>query len=150
MQIIPPHPYANWLAQDLFDALWLENLYGFRGHCILHPEADGKAVMEIALDETRSLRWQGQRADGLRPFRVQGSNAVLHTGYEYGTNLELSRIVEALQTADWWSDRTGRFTRFFTLAYDQAAFAAVHEQNILESLIAAPEDLLPWEALSCL
>ncbi len=65
-------------------------------------------------------------------------------------NLELSKIVEVLQTADWWSDRTGRFTRFFTLAYDQAAFAAVHEQNILESLMAAPEDLLPWEALSCL
>ena len=150
MPIIPPHPYANRLAQDLFDALWLENLYDFRGHCILHPEADGKAVMEIALDETRSLRWQGQKANGLRPFRVQGSNAVLHTGTNTATNLELSRIVEILQTADWWSDGTGRFTRFFTLAYDQAAFAAVHEQNILESLMAAPEDLLPWEALSCL
>ncbi|SDA21005.1 Siderophore synthetase component [Nitrosospira sp. Nsp18] len=150
MQIIPPHPYANRLAQDLFDALWLENLYDFRGHCILHPEADGKAVMEIALDETRSLRWQGQKANGLRPFRVQGSNGVLHTNTNTATNLELSRIVEVLQTADWWSDGTGRFSRFFTLAYDQAAFAAVHEQNILESLMAAPEDLLPWEALSCL
>ena len=149
MQIAPPHPYASRLTQDLFDALWLENLYGFRGHCILHPEADGKAVMEIALEETRSLRWQGRKVDGLRPFRVQGSNAALHTSTNT-TNLELSKIVEVLQTADWWSDRTGRFARFFTLAYDQAAFAVVHEQNILERLMAAPEDLLPWEALSCL
>ncbi|WP_025039828.1 IucA/IucC family protein [Nitrosospira briensis] len=149
MQIIPPHPYASRLAQDLFDALWLENLYSFRGHCLMHPEVNGKVVMEIALDETRSLRWQGQRADGLRPFRVLGSNAVLHTATNT-TNLELSKIIEVLQTANWWRDRTGRFTRFFTLAYDQAAFAAVHEQNILESLMAAPEDLLPWEALSCL
>ncbi|MXS85757.1 siderophore biosynthesis protein [Nitrosomonas sp. HPC101] len=149
MQIIPPHPYAIRLAQDLFDALWLENLYGFRGHCLMHPDTQGKAVMEIVLDEMRSLHWQGEKADGLRPFRVSDSNAVLHTATNT-ISLELGKVVEVLQTADWWSSRTDRFMRLFQLAHDQAVLTAMYEQKILENLMAAPEDLLSWEALSCL
>ncbi|MEO7884698.1 MAG: IucA/IucC family protein [Nitrosospira sp.] len=149
MQIMPPHPYANRLAQDLFDALWLEDLYGFRAHCTLCQTADGKTVLKIALDDIRSLHWEGQRADGLRPFRVLDPHAALHTGLHTAV-LEISKAVETLQTAAWWSDRTGRFARFFNLAYDQAAFAIAHEHNIMACLRAAPDDLLSWEALSCL
>lgn len=149
MQIMPSHPYANRLAQDLFDALWLEDLYGFRAHCTMRPTADGKTMLEISLDDIRSLCWQGQRADGLRPFRVLSPHAALHNG-SHTTDLEISKAVETLQTAAWWGDRTGRFARFFNLAYDQAAFAAVHEHDIMARLRAALDDLLSWEALSCL
>jgi siderophore synthetase component len=149
MQIMTPHPYANRLAQDLFDALWLENLYGFRAHCTMRPMDDGKIMLELALDGARSLRWQGRRANGLRPFRLLSPCGVLHTG-THTADLEIGKTVEALQTADWWSDRTGRFARFFNLAYEQAAFAAMHENNIMARFMEAPDDLLSWEALSCL
>src|SRR5688500_13927457 len=143
MQIMTPHPYANRLAQDLFDALWLENLYGFRAHCTMHPADEGKTMLEIALDSTRSLRLHGQGADGLRPFRVLSPRAVLYSDTQTA-DLEISKTVEALQTADWWSDKTGRFARFFNLAYDQAAFTAVHENNIMARFVDAPDDLLSW------
>ncbi|SEO42497.1 IucA/IucC family protein [Nitrosovibrio sp. Nv6] len=149
MQIMTPHPYANRLAQDLFDALWLENLYGFRAHCTIHPADNGKAMLEIGLDSSRSLRLQGQRAHGLRPFRVLSPRAILYSDTQTA-DLEIGKTVEALQTADWWNDKTGRFARFFNLAYDQAAFTAAHENNIMARFMDAPGDLLSWEALSCL
>ena len=70
MQSNTSHPYARRLAQDLFDALWLEDLYGFRKHCRFHSLDDGDTMLEVALDEARSLLWYGRRAGGLRPFRV--------------------------------------------------------------------------------
>jgi len=149
MQITPTHPYAHRLSQDLFDALWLENLYDFRTHCTFHLAAEGETVLEIALSPMRSLRWHGCRATGLRPFRVLDRPAVLHAA-THTTDLDVIETVDALQTADWWIDRTGRFARFFRLAYDQTACATTHEGNIMARLMAAPDDLLSWEALSCL
>ena len=149
MQIMPPHPYANRMAQDLFDALWLEDLYGFRAQCTMYPLADGETMLEIALGGMRSLRWRGRKAEGLRPFRVLSARADLRTG-THGAKLELGMIGETLQTANWWGNTTGRFARLFHLACDQAMFAAMHEHRIVERLMAAPDDLLSWEALSCL
>jgi siderophore synthetase component len=146
---MPSHPYESRLAQDVFDALWLEDLYGFRRHCNVRSIANGKAVLEVTLDSTRSLSWQGQQADGLRPFQILDPSPVLRTGTRT-VNLEIGDAVEILQTAGWWSDRTSRFARFFQLAYDQAAFTAAREPNILARLIAVPDDLLSWEALCCL
>ena len=51
MQSSTSHPYAQRLAQDLFDALWLEDLYGFRKHCRFHSVGDGDTMLEVALDE---------------------------------------------------------------------------------------------------
>lgn len=149
MQIMPSHPYAHRLAQDLFDALWLEDLYGFRTHCTFHVAADDETVLEIALNPVRSLSWHGHRASGLRPFRVLDRLAILHTA-THTIDLDVIETVDALQTADWWVDRTGRFARFFRLAYDQTALATVHERDIMARLTAAPNDLMSWEALSCL
>lgn len=146
---MPSHPYESHLAQDVFDALWLEDLYGFRGHCNMRSIASDEAVLEVALDSTRSLGWQGQLASGLRPFRILDPSPVLVTGM-HTVNLEICDAVEILQTAHWWGDRAGRLARLFRLAYDQAAFTAAHEGNILGRLIAVPDDLLSWEALSCL
>lgn len=149
MQSNTHHPYARRLTQDLFDALWLEDLYGFRKHCVFDSAADGETTLKVALDELRSLHWQGRRAAGLRPFRVSDRPVVLH-GATHTTDLNAVQTVEALQSADWWLDRSGRFARFFRLAYVQAAFSATHEHNIVAKLTAAPDDLLSWEALSCL
>ncbi|MFC5474555.1 IucA/IucC family protein [Paraherbaspirillum soli] len=146
------HPYQQRLAQDLFDALWLEDLYGFRSRCIFHPPAAGNddaAVLEVVLDAERSLHWHGRPASGLRPFRVASRPAVLHTA-TLKLELELVKAVDTLQSADWWQDRSGRCARFFRLAERQAAHAAEHEARILARLAAAPEQLLSWEALSCL
>lgn len=149
MQSNTSHPYARRLAQDLFDALWLEDLYGFRKHCRFHSLDDGDTMLEVALDEARSLRWYGRRAGGLRPFRVSDRPVVLHIAHRTA-NRALIGVVEAFQTAEWWDDRTGRFARFFALAYDQAALAAVYEPAIMARATAAPDDLLSWEAVSCL
>ncbi len=149
MQTLPSHPYARRLTQDLFDALWLEDLYGFRKYCIFSSMADGEGVLEVTLDRVRSLHWHGRRATGLRPFRVSSRPVVLHSATQVA-DLEVVEVVETLQTADWWNDRTDRFARFFRLACDQAAFAAERESNVVARLGAAPEDLLSWEALSCL
>src|SRR5690349_5822341 len=101
MQSGTSHPYARRLAQDLFDALWLEDLYGFRKHCRFHSAGDGDTMLEVALDETRSLLWHGRRAGGLRPFRVSDRPVALHVA-AYATNRALVEVVETLQTADWW------------------------------------------------
>ncbi|WP_425905340.1 IucA/IucC family protein [Nitrobacter sp. TKz-YC02] len=149
MQSNTSHPYARRLAQDLFDALWLEDLYGFRKHCRFHSLEDGDTMLDVALDETRSLLWHGYQAGGLRPFRVSDRPVALHIAHRT-TNQTLVEVVETLQTADWWGDRTGRFAHFFALAYDQAAWTAVYEPTIIARAVAAPEDLLSWEAVSCL
>lgn len=149
MPTMPPHPYDRRLIQDLFDALWLENLYGFRSHCRIHSQADDEAVLEVALGHERRLRWHGRRVVGLRPFRVSDRRVVMLVA-AHAADLATVEVAEALQTADWWNERTGRLTRFFRLACDQAALAAMHERNIVARLAAAPDDLLSWEALSCL
>jgi siderophore synthetase component len=152
MHATSPHPYRQRLAQDLLDALWLEDLYGFRTHCIFHPvanDSEDAMMLEVVLDSTRSLHWRGSRAGGLRPFRVTDRAAVLQTA-TLAIELEPVKAVEILQTADWWQDRLGRCARFFRLAYRQAAFAAEREPAILARLATTPNQLLSWEALSCL
>lgn len=149
MQMALPHSYITRLAQDVFDALWLENLYGFRAHCVMHPAADDKTILTVALGGVRSLCWEGRRASGLRPFRILNPQAVLLTG-ALTTELEVDEVVKALQTADWWGDKTGRFAYFFDLAYKQADFTVRHERAIVAHFRVAADDLLSWEALSCL
>lgn len=146
MQIPPSHPYTRQLTQDLFDALWLEDLYGFRRYCTLHAAADGEAILEVALDCARHLHLRGRRTHGLRPLRVSGRPVVLHNAAQTA-NLDIVEIAETLQTADWWKDHSGRFARFFRLACGQAASAAPHERDIVARLTTALEDLGSWEAL---
>jgi len=149
MPTMPPHPHERPLLQDLVDALWLEDLYGFRSHCRLLSPADDEAVLEVVLGPARVLRWLGRPAGGLRPFRVSDRRPVLHSA-AHAVALAAVEVAESLQSADWWSERTGRLARFFRLALDQAEFAAAHERSILARLAAAADDLLCWEALSCL
>lgn len=142
------HPYERGLLQDLFDSLWLEDLYGFRSHCRFHASAE-EAVLEVELSPGRVLRWHGRAAGGLRPFRVSG-RGVASPGAPQAAGLAAVEVAETLQTADWWKETTGRLARFFRLACAQAELAAAHESGVLARLAAAPDDLLSWETLSCL
>lgn len=143
------HPYARRLAQDLFDAFWLEDLFGFRKHCTFHSGSNGEAMLEIALDDTRLLRWHGRAATGLRPFRISRSCAILHQP-THALDLELVNVATVLQSADWWHDDSGRFAHLFELAHRQTARAAKSEDAVVAQVKAAPDDLLSWEALTAL
>lgn len=145
----PSHPYERRLLQDLFDALWLEDLYSFRSHCRFHAVAEEEAVVEVELSRGRVLRWHGRQASGLRPFRIS-ERGVASVGAAPSAKLAAAEVAETLQTADWWQESSGRLARFFSLAIDQAELAAVHEPGILAKLAVAPDDLLSWETLSCL
>ncbi|KON79730.1 siderophore biosynthesis protein [Azoarcus sp. PA01] len=149
MPNMPSHSYERRLLQDLFDALWLEDLYGFRSQCRFHAAVEGEAVVEVELSPGRVLRWHGRQAGGVRPFRVS-ERGVASPGASQSARLAPVEVAETLQTADWWKESTGRFARFFSLASDQAKLAATHEPGILAKLAAAPDDLLSWETLSCL
>ena len=143
------HSYSRRLAQDLFDAFWLEDLFGFRRHCTFHSGNHGEAMLEIALDDTRWLRWPGRRAPGLRPFRISRSSATFHQP-AHTRDLELVKAAAVLQTADWWHDDRGRFAQLFELAHGQTALAAKSEAAVVAQVKAAPDDLLSWEALTAL
>lgn len=143
------HAYERGLLQDLFDALWLEDLYGFRSHCRFYSPSEDEAVLEVYLSAGRALRWHGRHAGGLRPFRVS-DRGVASPGATRSARLAAVEVAETLQTADWWKESTGRLARFLRLASDQAELAAAHEPGILARLAAAPDELLSWEALSCL
>lgn len=145
-----PDAHARGLAQDLLDALWLEDLYGFRGHCTMRPAEGAEAVLTIALGDARTLRWQGRVSAGLRPFRVSEPTATLHVDASPPTAASLLGAVDALEAAPWWGDATGRFGRAFRLAIEQAAFTASHEPRITERVMHRPHELVSWEALSCL
>lgn len=137
------------LAQDLLDAMWLEDLYGFRQHCTFRSLNERGARLEVTLDNERSLWWSGRRVDGLRPFRVSDAPLVLRMATQV-SELSLVDAVDALQTAAWWIERSGRFGRLFRLAHRQAIFTMSHERDIVLRLRATPDDLLSWEALCCL
>lgn len=143
------HPYERGLLQDLFDALWLEDLYGFRSHCRFHASAGEEEGVEVDLSPGRVLRWYGRPARGLRPFKVSHRGVALPGGAQNAV-LAAVDVSEILQTADWWKESSGRLARFFRLASHQAEFAAGHEPGVLARLAAAPDDLLSWETLSCL
>lgn len=142
--------HARGLAQDLLDALWLEDLYGFRSHCTMQPAESGEAVLTVALGNARTLRWQGRLAAGLRPFRVSDPAATLQAGASPPVATSLLDAADALEAATWWDDATGRFGRAFRLAIEQAALTASHEPRIVERVMRLPRELVGWEALSCL
>ncbi|MGD7457644.1 IucA/IucC family protein, partial [Ralstonia pseudosolanacearum] len=47
------------LAQDLLDALWLEDLYGFRGRATWRTDVAGEAVLSVPVAGGAALRWRG-------------------------------------------------------------------------------------------
>lgn len=115
------------LAQELFNALWLEDVYGFRSHC---RPAPAHGAMDIALGQRGEyLRWFGQPADGLRPLRIDTRPAEhIHNdrpAAETGaSSVPVARLAAVLEQAQWWQAAAGELGTPFALACEQAAYAA--------------------------
>ena len=147
MSMPEQHTPRHWrpLAQDLFDALWLEDLYGFRGHC-----RTGREYWDVVLDaEGGRLRWFGRTAPGPRPLRLS-ARAALWIGDDGEQPLSVPEIATRLEQAIWWQATPGRLSEPFALACAQAAFAALHTPALLARLHAQPRQLEHWEALASL
>jgi len=143
--------FQQRLAQDLFDALWLEDLYGFRRHC--QPADEG---WDIVLSEgeharaPRRLRLFGAAAAGLRPLRVNRRAPVCCDGSGGTVELAVAELAALLEQASWWRAPPGRFANPFALACAQAALATTQVPSILARLRAEPGQLHHWEALASL
>lgn len=154
--LLPETPFPAFntaLLQDLIDALWLEQLYGFREHCKLSPgngAADTPHVLAIQLDGRRCLQFSGRKLDGMRPFRVAQEAPTLLTQDGQTRRLTAEDAVAHLQDAAWWRDKSGRFRHFFLLSQQQAGAMASTETAIVEALRQDDGELLHWERLSCL
>lgn len=141
--------FQQRLAQDLFDALWLEDLYGFRAHC--QPAGD---AWDIVLDEgeraPRRLRLFGIATPGLRPLRIGRRAPACLEGSGGERALAVAELATHLEQASWWRAPPGRLAEPFALACAQAAFAAGQVPAILARLRAEPGQLRHWEALASL
>lgn len=142
------------LAQDLLDALWQEDLYSLQAHCHMQAAANtGLDTLTMDLGATGILHWHGRRLNGPRPLQLESTDDTplieLHRKGSI-TIFGAAAALDALQSADWWPDRSERLTRLFTAAQRQAAHTLACEPAILSRLAAAPQELLSWEAVCCL
>ncbi|WP_035881843.1 IucA/IucC family protein [Cupriavidus metallidurans] len=142
--------HERLLVQDLIDALWLEDLHGFRNHArIVDHDAGEGASLVIALGRTGELHARGRRLRGIRPLAVQDATLTLRRdGAE--TTVDGAAALAALQGADWWPHCSERLRALFELARAQSAHTFDHEDAIVEKARAAPDVLMHWEALTCL
>ncbi len=141
--------HERLLAQDLIDALWLEDLHGFRSYVrIVDDNAGRDAMLVIVLGQAGELLARGQRLRGMRPLALDGT--LTHQRHGIETPVDATGALEALQAADWWPRRSTRLTALFGLARAQAARTFRHEARILASVRSNPGTLIHWEALTCL
>ncbi|MEW6732317.1 MAG: IucA/IucC family protein [Acidobacteriota bacterium] len=131
------------LAQDLIDAMWLEDLFGIRQHCTIVKQ-DKMYWLAIRLNEEAELYWQGVPQVGLLPFRLQSLPVCLRNSHGQQL-LSLIDAVAALQQAEWWSNRSYRFKHLFTLSLKQAQLMFAQEADILAGL--RQPDLIRWEVI---
>jgi siderophore synthetase component len=142
--------HERLLAQDLIDALWLEDLHGFRSHArIVDRDAGHGASLVVALGRAGELHAQGRRLHGLRPLALHDATlTVRHDGAAFA--VDATGALAALQAADWWPQHSERLAALFDLARAQALHTFRHEDRIVASVRATPDTLIHWEALTCL
>ncbi len=134
------------LAQDLFDALWLEDAFGFRERAAWRGDA-----LVVPLDATRVLAWRGRRVEGWRALRLARDAAVAIEGdAASATPLDVVQTLDALQGATWWPARAPALDALLRAARGQIERSLAAESALLARLRAAPHALLPWDALCCL
>jgi staphyloferrin B synthase len=134
------------LAQDLLDALWLEDLFGVRRRCTVLAEEES-SWLAISLGDEKTLLWQGVWKGGLLPFQLRRLPARLRNN-QGDQPLGLAAAVAALQQADWWPAEPSRFNHLLNLSLAQAHFALAHETGALARLGNA--GLADWEAVCSL
>jgi staphyloferrin B synthase len=147
MNLEPNDLNSNWpelsLAQDLLDALWLEDLFGVRQHCTALAE-EGESWLAIRLGDERALLWQGVWKDGFLPFRLHRLPARLRSNQDEQP-LGLAAAVAALQQAEWWPAEPSRFNHLLNLSLAQAHSALADEAEALARLGKAA--LADWEVV---
>jgi siderophore synthetase component len=142
--------HERLLVQDLIDALWLEDLHGFRNHArVVDHDAGQGASLVIALGRAGELHARGRRLHGIRPLAVKDATLTLRRDGAEAT-VDGAAALAALQAADWWPQCSERLRALFELARAQSAHTFDHEDTIVEKARTAPEALMHWEALTCL
>jgi staphyloferrin B synthase len=134
------------LAQDMLDAIWLEDLFGARRHCAMLAEEE-RSWLAIHLGDDKALLWRGIWKGGLLPFRLSCLPARLRSN-QGEQPLGLAAAVAALQKAEWWPAVPSRFNHLLNLSLSQARSALAHEAEALARLGHAR--LADWEALCSL
>ncbi|UXU89594.1 IucA/IucC family protein [Burkholderia sp. S-53] len=138
------------LAQDLLDALWLEDLYGFRARSFWlgGTTADRLAV---PLGGGATLQWHGVRLHGMRPLRVARAGAFVQRVSESGRqSLSVGQTLDALQRADWWPAYSDRLAELLALAERQIAKTFAAQARWLADVDRNPYSLMTWESICCL
>ncbi|HGL6714188.1 siderophore biosynthesis protein [Burkholderia contaminans] len=138
------------LAQDLLDALWLEDLYGFRARALWLGGADADRLA-VPLGSGATLQWHGVRLNGMRPLRLARTGASVHRVSESGRQrLSVGQTLDALQRADWWPAYSDRLAELLTLAERQIAKTFAEQARWLADVDRDPYSLMTWESICCL
>lgn len=138
------------LAQDLLDALWLEDLYGMRARTRWMTDA-ADTTLVLTLGRGLELAWRGERLNGMRPLRITRSGPGVQLVSEAGRKaLNTPQTLEALQRADWWPAYSHRLAELLTLAARQIEKTFAAQSRWLAEVDAAPHSLMAWEAICCL
>ncbi|PCE33089.1 siderophore biosynthesis protein [Burkholderia ubonensis subsp. mesacidophila] len=139
------------LAQDLLDALWLEDLYGFRDRTRWLDGDDGSDTLSLALGGGATLQWRGVRLHGLRALRLARTGAAVCIASATGRRpLSAAQTLDALQRAHGWPAYNARLAQLFALAERQIAKTFAAQARWLAELAGAPRSLMAWEAICCL
>ncbi|MCK4122694.1 IucA/IucC family protein [Ralstonia pseudosolanacearum] len=139
------------LAQDLLDALWLEDLYGFRGRATWRTDAAGEAVLSVPVADGAALRWRGARLSGMRALRLSQDGAAVALQHAATCRpLRAVQTLDALQHAPWWPAYSERLAQQLAVAQHQMARTFAAEAALLARVAAAPRSLAAWEAVCCL
>ncbi|MGD7199901.1 IucA/IucC family protein, partial [Ralstonia pseudosolanacearum] len=139
------------LAQDLLDALWLEDLYGFRGRATWRTDAAGEAVLSVPVAGGAALRWRGARLSGMRALRLSQDGAAVALQHAATCRpLRAVQTLDALQHAPWWPAYSERLAQQLAVAQHQMARTFAAEAALLARVAAAPRSLAAWEAVCCL
>nr|WP_246256917.1 IucA/IucC family protein [Pararobbsia alpina] len=138
------------LAQDLLDALWLEDLHGFRGRSQLSRGPGDQAVLAVSLADDATLRWLGSHIQGPRVLRLRAAAPVVLQRSASSASLSVAQTLEALRRAPWWPEPSDRLTQLLTLAQRQMARTFLAQGALLARVAARPRSLAAWEAVCCL
>ncbi|WP_186156534.1 IucA/IucC family protein [Burkholderia gladioli] len=138
------------LAQDLLDALWLEDLYGFRDR-VRWLNGDEGDTLALPLGDGLTLEWRGMRLHGMRPLRLARTGTAVQLASASGRqSVSAGRTLEALQRADWWPAYSDRLAELLELAERQIAKTFAEQTRWLAGVDDAPHSLMTWEAICCL
>lgn len=135
------------LAQELLDALWLEDFNGFRQQC---ADCDLMGI-KIRLDEANFLYVPGVWCERERPLKLTAWPVWLNEHGRFKA-VRLDEMVVCLQQADWWQGHADSeyLPAQLMLATEQLTTFLAKEAQLLERFQHSQVALQDWEALCCL